>query len=436
MIKNTEPTTTGRRISIFGLGYVGCVTAACLARNGHDVTGIDANPNKVEQFRSGISPVGEPGLEELLQQGIASGRLTATTEVREAVERSDMAILAVGSPSMPDGSLDASQVERVVVQILAALAPDKPFLIIVRSTILPGVLEERLRPLLDDHPQVDICNHPEFLREATAIRDFDHPPMIIVGGEPASCEQVLELYEDHTCPKIATDTRTAAMVKYTCNAFHALKIAFANEIGALSKAIGIDGREVMRIACLDNILNISTAYLKPGYAFGGSCLPKDVRALVRCAQLTATRAELLDGVLASNKTHLERAIQAVELSGQRQVGLVGLAFKAGTDDLRESPQVLLAEALLGKGYDLRIYDPTVRMKSLVGNNKRFAENHLPHLTRLLCSQPQELLDHSELLILGTDLANELELIRFSGEILDLRSDLVAYRPAVCEMAKG
>ncbi len=432
-----------KHVAVFGMGYVGCVTAACLSRDGHRVIGVDVDRDKVATLEAGLSPVAEPGLEGLIRAQVAAGRLVATGDVDSAVRRSEMALVAVGTPSAPDGSVEHHAVERVVQSIGAALRDSgQPYGVVIRSTLLPGILEDRLAPLLAETAgrelggDLTLSNNPEFLRETTAIRDYDRPPFVLVGAaEPDQADDVLSLYERVEAEQFVTDTRTAALVKYACNAFHALKIDFANEIGTLARAFGADGQEVMRLLCCDRRLNVSPAYLRPGFAFGGSCLPKDVRALVRFAQQNAVHTELLSAILPSNESHIQRALAAVRETGCRKVGLVGLSFKAGTDDLRESPQVILAETLLGRGYDLKIYDPGVRMASLVGTNLSYVDTHLPHLAALLVDQPADLFEHADLLVLGTDVAGQLgwEPV-YSGEVLDLRRDLVVASGAL-ETAK-
>lgn len=422
-----------KRVAIFGVGYVGCVTGACLARDGHTVIGVDVDENKVATINSGATPVSESGLPELIAEQVAAGRLSATTNLEAAVRETEIALVAVGTPSGRDGSVTTSAVERVVSDIAACLANDsKEYTIVVRSTILPGILEETLIPLIEEQlgealgDRVRLCNNPEFLREASAIRDYDNPPFVVVGAsEREAANRVLELYDAVPAEHIVTDTRTAAMLKYACNAFHAVKIGFANEIGALARNMGADGREVMRIVCRDTQLNISPAYMRPGFAFGGSCLPKDVRALNRFAQQHATDTQLLHSLLPSNQSHLERAWEMVRETDARRIGLVGLSFKAGTDDLRESPQVTLAETLIGKGYDLKIYDPGVRPANLVGANLSFIEQRLPHLAALLVESPQDLADHAELLLIATGVAEDFDWdARFSGRTIDLQRDLV------------
>jgi len=419
-------------IAVFGLGYVGSVNAACLSRDGYRVFGVDIDPHKTDAINAGRSPVYEPGLSELISQQVSAGRLVATTDFPLAVRESQLALITVGSPSRSDGSLNSSSVVRVVKQILSLLDKDE-YYIVVRSTLLPGVLEEEVNPLVAEyealHPgkKVYLCNNPEFLRESTALSDYDNPSLIVVGEqEPGTGQSVLDLYSRVPGERIVTDTRTAAMVKYACNAFHALKVAFANEIGTLSAHVGADGHQVMDLLCRDKKLNISAAYLRPGFAFGGSCLPKDLRALTRLAQQRAIDVPLISAILPSNHAHWLRALQRVQSYGFRRIGLVGLSFKACTDDLRESPMVLLAEALLGTGYDLVIYDPWVSQSRLIGSNRAYVDQHLPHLGRLLVKTLEELIEHSELIILGTqDQVLRDHLGSYQHSILDLNRELAS-----------
>lgn len=421
-------------VAVFGTGYVGCVTAACLARDGHHVVGVDIDAAKVAGINAGQSPVSEPGLDALLAEQVATGRLRATTDLAEAVRESCVALVCVGTPSSPDGAVNSQAVERVVESIGLVLRDTRQdYTIVIRSTLLPGILEETLAPKLAEAagrelgPGLALCNNPEFLRESSAIKDYDDPPYVLVGAlEPSAADVVLDLYGKIKAEKIVTDPSAAALVKYACNAYHAVKVCFANEIGSLAKALGTDGLEVMRLVCKDRKLNISPAYLRPGFAFGGSCLPKDVRALVRYAQQQAMSVDLLNATLSSNEAHLRRALRLVQDSGCRRIGLVGLSFKAGTDDLRESPQVILAESLLGRGYDLRIYDPGVAMSRLHGRNLAYVDQHLPHLAALLAQDAQEVAQHADLLILATSVGDDVPWEQhFGGKIVDLRRDLVA-----------
>ena len=422
------------KVAVFGTGYVGCVSAACLARDGHQVIGVDIDSEKVAAINDGRCPVAEPGLDELLAEQVATGRLMATTDVARAVSETRLAMVCVGTPSKSDGAVNSQAVERVVEAIgLALRGTQRDYTVVVRSTLLPGILQERLAPLLAESagrelgPSLGICNNPEFLRESSAIKDYDDPPFVLVGAlEESDAQVVLDLYSKLDAEQVVTDPSAAALVKYACNAYHALKVCFANEIGGLAKAFGTNGIEVMRLLCKDKKLNISPAYLRPGFAFGGSCLPKDVRALVRFAQQQALSVDLLEATLSSNEAHLRRAVRLVQESGCRKIGLVGLSFKAGTEDLRESPQVILAESLLGRGYDLKIYDPGVAVSRLRGRNLAYVDQHLPHLAALLIDDPDQVALHAELLILATSVGDSIPWRqRCAGQIIDLRRDLVA-----------
>jgi GDP-mannose 6-dehydrogenase len=395
------------KISVFGLGYVGCVTAACLARDGHTVIGVDVNPQKVELVGSGRSPVEEPGLDELVREVVKSGHLHASLDSQAAVNASDVSLICVGTPSNGNGSLKLQYVENVCCELGIALASKPDYhVVVVRSTVLPGTVEERLIPLLEQHSgrragiDFGVCTNPEFLREGSAINDYLHPSFVVIGElDQRSGDIVQELYQSVDAPAIRTAIRTAQMVKYTSNAFHALKVVFANEIGNLCKANGIDGQEVMEIFSQDHQLNISTAYLKPGFAFGGSCLPKDLRALLYRAKQVDIDCPLLSAVLPSNQKQVDLGIRLVEKTGHKKVGILGLSFKAGTDDLRESPAIILAETLLGRGYQVRIFDEKVQLSRLVGANKSFLEQELPHIASLMCSSIEQLASQSEVLVI-------------------------------------
>ena len=421
-----------QRIAVFGLGYVGCVSAACLSRDGHEVIGVEVNRDKIAEVNAGHAPIYEPGLSDLVREQVRAGRLQATDDVERAVRGSDVGVITVGTPSADDGAVSSQGVELVVQDIGKILCrSSQPYTIVVRSTLLPGILEERLSPLLKEavggrwSRSVWLCNNPEFLRESSAIRDYDNPPYVLVGADnPEPAQAVLDMYHSITAKQIVTDTRTAALVKYACNAFHALKVTFANEIGSMAKSLGANGHEVMELVCQDRKLNISPAYLRPGFAFGGSCLPKDVRALTRYAEQQALRLELLPAIFASNEAHLRRAVRLVQETGHRALGIIGLSFKAGTDDLRESALVILVETLLGRGYQIKIYDPNVLLSQLRGRNLAYVERHLPHLAALLVSEPKELYDHAGLLVLGSDVADDLDWrTHYAGAVLDLRRDL-------------
>ena len=423
-----------KRVAVFGTGYVGCVTAACLSRDGHRVIGVDIDADKVAMINDGKSPVAESGLGELVKKQVAAGNLSATTDLAAAVAETDIALIAVGTPSGHDGSVSTRAVEIVVADIGKALRDtEKKYTIVLRSTLLPGILENQLAPLLVEAsgrelgPTLCICNNPEFLRESTAIRDYDAPPFVVVGksDDDSNIDDVLALYAKVEAEQIVTDTRSASLLKYACNAYHAAKITFANEIGSLAKSFGANGKDVMNLVCRDTKLNVSSAYLRPGFAFGGSCLPKDVRALTRHAEQQALRLSLLPSLLPSNQEHLQRAIAMIEEVGHRKIGLAGLSFKAGTDDLRESPYVTLVETLIGRGYDFRIYDPGIAISRLTGRNLAYIDQHLPHLAALLVETPDELQRHAELLVLGTNVANDLDPTAVNScEVIDLRDCLV------------
>jgi GDP-mannose 6-dehydrogenase len=393
-------------VAIVGLGYVGAVTAACLARLGIDVMGVDTDEHKVRAIAQGRSPISEPGLDELLAEGVAAGRLTTGT-IREAVTRSDVIMIAVGTPSGPSGALDLTAVHRVAEEIGAALPRDGRFrTVVVRSTVLPGTTEGEVRSRLEATSgqtamsEFGLATNPEFLRESSSIRDFFEASRTVIGADDErSAAAVRDVYAGVSAPIFVVPIRTSEMVKYTDNAFHAVKIAFANEIASFARANGVDGRDVMRVMAADNRLNISTAYLRPGYAFGGSCLPKDLRAITDRARKTDVELPLLHAALASNTAHFERGVRLVEASGRRNVGLLGLSFKSSTDDLRESPAVALAERLIGKGYRLSIYDEDVHPDRLRGVNLEFIDRHLPHLGQLLSESLDATLAASEVIVL-------------------------------------
>jgi GDP-mannose 6-dehydrogenase len=397
------------RISVFGLGYVGCVSAACLARDGHTVIGVDVDQQKVRAVASGRSPVIERGLDKLVAENTKAGRLEATLNSKSAVAQTDVSLICVGTPSNGNGSLNLHYLERVGIEIGAALAAKKKnyHVVIVRSTVLPGTLEGKLAPLLEKHSgrrigaEFGLCSNPEFLREGSAIEDYDHPSEIVIGElDSRSGDSAQGLYEAIQAPVIRTSIRTAEMLKYVYNAFHAVKVAFANEIGNLCSGHGIDGREVMELFCRDRKLNISTSYLMPGFAFGGSCLPKDLRALTYRAKERDVDCPLLSAVLPSNQRQIQRGIELVEETRRKHVGILGLSFKAGTDDIRESPVVHVVEALVGKGYHVSIYDEKVELSRLTGANKSFLERELPHIATLMRDSLREVLSQSDVVVIG------------------------------------
>jgi GDP-mannose 6-dehydrogenase len=398
------------KISVFGLGYVGCVSAACLAGRGHEVVGVDVNPTKVRLIAAGKAPVVEERIGELTAEVVASGALSATTDVAEAVARTEVSLVCVGTPSASNGSLSTAYLEKVAEEIGAAIAekPGERHTVVFRSTMLPGTCEELLIPILEKASGMTagedfgVAVNPEFLREGTSVRDFHEPPKTVVGQlDDESGTPVLALYEGLPGPVFRVPIRVAEMTKYADNCYHAVKIGFANEIGAISAALGLDSHAVMEIFLSDTKLNVSRAYLKPGFAFGGSCLPKDLRGLVYAAHRADVSVPLLSHVLPSNEEHLKRAFELVAATGKRNVGIFGLSFKPGTDDLRESPLVELCERLVGKGYSVKIYDANVALSQLMGANREYIERHLPHLQELLTDSVDEVLAHGEVLVVGT-----------------------------------
>lgn len=395
------------RISVFGLGYVGCVTAAGLARAGHDVLGIDVDIDKVAMVASGASPIVEPGLQELIAEVVGNGALRATVDGQRAIASSDLALICVGTPSRPNGQLSTDALVRVSRGIGEALAgARRPFTVVVRSTVLPGTIDGLIGPALrraaGESSRIRVASNPEFMREGSSLQDFAHPPFTLVGSDsPEAVAELKELYRPVTdAPFIDTSVTTAEMVKYVSNAFHAVKVAFANEIGDICEALGADAREVTRIFLADGKLNASGAYLKPGFAFGGSCLPKDVRALVHAARSADLPSPLLQSILPSNEAQVRRAVDAVLATRKKRVGVVGLAFKPGSDDLRESPFVAVVEALLGKGCAVRVFDRNLSMARLRGANRRFIEQEIPHLASLLCEDPVSLVADVDVLVVG------------------------------------
>ena len=393
-------TFTPQNIAVLGLGYVGCVTASCLSSLGHTVTGVDRDDHKVSSVLAGIAPFFEPGLPEILKDNVAAGRLTATASLSDALKNADIALICVGTPSEKSGNLGLDQLRRVVAEIAENLpGRTKPLIVAIRSTVFPGTCEEIVIPAMNGKAQV--VSNPEFLREGTAVKDFMEPSLVVVGGtDRASVEKTAAVYQPLNFPPSIVSLRTAEMIKYACNAFHAVKIAFANEIGTLSASLGVDGREVMDTVCKDVKLNASAAYLKPGFAFGGSCLPKDLRALVYRASRLDLKLPLLESSLPSNESHLARAIHDVLDLPAKRLGVLGLAFKENTDDLRESPVVSLLEQLIGKGRDLRVFDPHIRLEEIYGSNRNFILQQIPHIGRLLQPNVEKVLDWADHLIVA------------------------------------
>ena len=396
------------KISILGLGYVGAVSMACLARDGHEVVGVELDPVKLDLIRGGRSPIVEEGIQDLTAQVVASGRVRVTDSVAEAVRATQLSFICVGTPSSPNGSQDLSAVRRVSEQIGAALRDKSAYhTVVMRSTIQPGsmasVVQAGLESASGKKANVDfgLGFQPEFLREGSSIRDYDNPPYTVIGTEDERAANVLrEVFGHLKCEFLVTSIGVAEMLKYACNAFHAVKITFANEIGRLARTVNVDGRAVMDLVCKDTRLNISPVYMRPGFAFGGSCLPKDLRALTYVGKQNDVTTPMLGNVMGSNRAHIDHALDLIMGAGRRKIGMLGLSFKPGTDDLRESPLVTVAERLIGKGYDLRIYDPEVNLSRLLGANKRYIEHSIPHIGSLMVADCREAIDHAEVLVIG------------------------------------
>ena len=419
-------------VSILGLGYVGCVSAACLARDGHHIVGVDVNLAKVKAVQRGNSPIIEPGLGALIQAGVVSGRLEATGDVARAIDFSDLVIICVGTPSRANGSLELGCVERVCRDIGRVLASKEAYtVIVVRSTVLPGSAQERLIPLLEAESGKEtgsdfgFCINPEFLREGSAIADFDHPPYTIIGQlDEQSGEMASQLYAHVDAPLYRVPLGVAEMAKYTSNAFHALKVVFANEVGNVCQAHGIDSHQVMDIFVRDTKLNLSPAYLKPGFAFGGSCLGKDLRALLYAARQRDVCVPVLESILPSNQLQVQKAVDILLREGRRKVGIIGLSFKPSTDDLRESPAIDLVERLLGKGFDLYIYDREVSLGRLHGSNRAYVDQVIPHVGSLMRSSMEDAVEAADVVVVTKRLSCDdqdrlLALLRPSQMLIDL-----------------
>jgi len=396
------------KISVFGLGYVGTVSAGCLASEGHEVIGVDPVRAKAELINSGRSPIVEADIAEIVASAVSTGRLRASDDSAQAILETDLSFVCVGTPSQANGNLDLRYIRRICEQIGEALKTKTArHTVVIRSTILPGTMHQIVIPTLEEFSgkkagvDFGVCTNPEFLREGSAVKDFRSPPKTVIGElDRASGDLLARLYEKLEAPLIRTDLATAEMIKYVDNSWHALKIGFANEIGNLCKATALDAHEVMKIFCQDRKLNISTAYLMPGFAFGGSCLPKDLRALSYQAKLHDLQLPILNSILPSNEMQIGRGLQLITGKGHTRVGVLGFSFKAGTDDLRESPMIEVIERLLGKGYDLRIYDRNVNLAKLVGANRDFILNHIPHISKLMVGGVDAVLDHAQTVVIG------------------------------------
>src|SRR4051812_19669056 len=411
------------RISVMGLGYVGAVSAPCLAKQGHEVIGVDPERAKVDLINEGRTPIIERDLGEIIAAEVAAGRLRATSDVTAAVRHTDLVLVCVGTPGLANGGIDLKYMRRVCEEIGQALrghagAPT----IVIRSTLLPGTMGEVVIPTLESSSgkragaEFGVCINPEFLRESTAVHDYFNPPKTVIGElNRASGDLLASLYSQFSAPMIRTDVETAEMVKYADNCWHAIKVGFANEIGNICKAVDVDSHRVMEIFCQDTKLNLSPYYLKPGFAFGGSCLPKDLRALLHKAKTLDVQLPILASVLPSNQLQIERGVQAVVDKGNKKVGILGFSFKAGTDDLRESPMVELTERLIGKGYDLRIYDRSVSLACLHGANRDYILNKIPHISRLMVPTIDDVLAHAETIVIGNGAPEFAEVPKRIGE---------------------
>ena len=396
------------KISIFGLGYVGCVSAACFAQGKHDVIGVDVNPSKVDMINSGKSPIVEPQINEIIHDVVKCGKLSATTDSLKAVKASEISLVCVGTPSKPNGSLDLGHVRRVCEEIGAALkSKSELHTVVIRSTMLPGSIESVAQPALEEASakkagrDFGLCVNPEFLREGTSVKDFYAPPFTLIGADDEDTANVVRgLYSNIDAPVFTTPVKTAEMVKYVCNCFHALKVSFANEIGNICKALHLDSHEVMNVFCADTKLNLSSYYLKPGFAFGGSCLPKDLRAVSYKAKELDVEVPVLSAISITNRLQVEKALDMVLRAGNKRVGVLGFSFKAGTDDLRESPMVTLIETLIGKGLELVIYDRDVSLARLFGSNKEYIEQEIPHIAKLMRRTIDEVLSASNTIVIG------------------------------------
>ena len=417
-------------ISIIGLGYVGAVSAACFAKIGNHVIGVDINDLKVDMINNGKCPIVEKDLDKIIQNVVNDNRLSATSDLNDAVSKTDLAMICVGTPDKNDGGIDLSAIVRISEDIGKALKKkEKYFVIVIRSTLLPGTIKNKIIPILERESgkktgvDFGICMNPEFLREGTSVYDFYNPPKIVIGEyDNKSGKPLIDIYKQIDAPLVRTDIKNAEMVKYADNAFHALKVTFANEIGNICKKLSIDSHAVMDIFCMDNKLNLSSYYLKPGFAFGGSCLPKDLKAITHSARKMGITTRVLDAILASNKDQIQKIVDKLLKYKGRKLGFCGLSFKHGTDDLRESPLVEVVETMLGKGFEIKIYDKNVSIAKLMGANKDFIETEIPHIASLMCSSNEELIKESEIIIIGNnedEFRRDLKYINNNQVVIDL-----------------
>lgn len=432
------------KISIFGLGYVGCVSAACLAQEGHDVIGVDINSMKVDMINDGKSPIVEKDLDTILAKvanGEGKGTLIATSDSIKAVQHSEISLICVGTPSNENGSLRLDYVKKCAKEIGVGLKnKDSYHVVVARSTMLPGSVDEAIVREVEYSSgkkagkDFGVVINPEFLRESTSIQDFYDPPVTVIGEmDTRSGDSVENMYHFLTAPCVRTTIQTAEMVKYTCNCFHALKVTFANEIGIISKAIGVDSHKVMDIFCMDDKLNLSSYYLKPGFAFGGSCLPKDLRALNYKARELDVDVPVLRSIIGSNRSHIDGVIKKIIRIGKKKVGILGLSFKAGTDDLRESPLVILTEALIGKGFNIKIFDENVAVAKLVGANKKYIEEEIPHISSLMCGDMSKVISDSDIILIGNKAEAFKDAVKEKNKII---FDLVRITDDIDNIADG
>jgi GDP-mannose 6-dehydrogenase len=430
-------------VTVFGLGYVGCVSAACLADRDHSVTGVDVNTDKIAKINAGVAPISEPGLAEMVHRLVDAQKLRATCDVDSAMAEADIALICVGTPSRDHGALDYRQLLHVGDQLASVLARrnSRP-LIAVRSTVMGDILLQEFLPRIErggarEGRDFDFCVNPEFLREGTAVKDFGSPPLTLIGERNAAAgERLASMYRGIDAPVVRVDVLTASLIKYASNAFHALKIVFANELGVLCERVGADSHAVMEVFCRDTKLNISSAYLRPGFAFGGSCLPKDLRAMLYRARHADADLPALNALLRSNELHIQRAVDAVAATGERKIGIAGLSFKAHTDDLRESPLVTVVEQLIGRGFEVGVYDPDVALGEVFGRNREYIERTVPHIASLLCESLDRLVCDSRVIVVGKrfdDLEPTLQRHPIEGQVL---LDLVRMWPATVHEVHG